>query len=140
MAKKTPIDKLDTAIKKILLEYTDTFKSDLDNTTKAVAKAGAAAIRSLAKGYGWKRYPDGWTYEVQSTRISSRATIFRSKSPGWAHLLEKGHALPGGGRTEAKPHIQPVEEKLQEVYFDAVQNAILGKVGQKGKTYDLGGK
>ena len=136
---KTPVDKLDSAIKKILLEYTDTFKQTLDTATKEIAKAGAAAIKANARAYGWKNYPNGWTYQVQSTRISSRAVIYRNQSPGLAHLLEKGHAIPGG-RTKAKPHIAPVEEKLQEAYFDAVEDAVLGKVGQKGKTYNLEGK
>jgi len=43
------------------------------------------------------------------------------------HLLEKGHALKGGGRARAFPHIQYGEEfakeRLEELVEEAIENA-----------------
>lgn len=41
-----------------------------------------------------------------------------------SHLLEKGHALRGGGRAKAKPHIAPVEKEIIAEFVDAVEQII----------------
>lgn len=136
MAKKTPMAGLESAVKKILYEYEETFKYSLDEATAAVAKAGAKAVKANAKGYGWQKYPSGWTSRTQHTRLMARACIYNDKYPGLAHLLEFGHALPNGGRTTAKPHIAQVEQMLDKEYFEAVQNAVRGRVtGYKDRDY-----
>jgi hypothetical protein len=44
-----------------------------------------------------------------------------------AHLLEKGHAKRGGGRTKAIPHIAPAEEKAVKELEDEIKRAIGGR-------------
>ena len=122
---KTPIDKLDTAIEKILSEYEGDVTQNVGQVTKDICKKGAQAInasaRSLFKG---STYAKGWTSEVKNSRYATNGVIYTQSQPGLAHLLEKGHANVDGGRTPGRPHIAPVEEKLVKEYEEGVINAI----------------
>lgn len=122
---KTPIEKLDTAISKILTEYSGDISKNVAEVTKDIAKKGAQAVRQSAgifKGSG--DYAKGWTSEVQNKRYATEAVIYNSTKPGLAHLLENGHAKVGGGRVDGRPHIKPVEEKIIKDYEEGVINAI----------------
>ena len=124
---KTPLDKLQASIDKILQEYGDDVVKDVSAVTKKIAQKGAQAVKQEAASKGWGKstgYPDGWTSQFESGRVSSQGIIYNKKAPGLAHLLEHGHALRNGGRAKAFPHIAPVEEKLAEEYEKAVKNAL----------------
>lgn len=121
---KTPIDKLDTQIQKILQEYEGDVRENVGQITKEMCKKGANAVKANARAYGWGDYAAGWTSEFEQKRWSSSGVIYNSKKPGLAHLLEKGHALVGGGHSKAYPHIAPVEETLIKEYEEGVINAI----------------
>ena len=43
-----------------------------------------------------------------------------------AHLLEKGHAKRGGGRTKAMPHIAPAEENAVKELENDIKKALGG--------------
>jgi hypothetical protein len=64
--------------------------------------------RKKAAGYDWK-YGKHVTYRTRRLKHGSEGHIF-SKKPGLPHLLEKGHAKIGGGRTSAYPHVKPAAE------------------------------
>ena len=64
--------------------------------------------RANAKGYGWK-YGKAVTYRALRQKHGVEGHIY-SKKPGLSHLLEKGHAKSGGGRTSAYPHVKPAAE------------------------------
>lgn len=126
MASKTPLDKLDTQIQKILAEYGSDIEKDLGTVTKEIVKKGAAAVKASAQATfdGEGDYAKGWTSEVETKRYAVEGVIYNKSKPGLAHLLENGHAKVGGGRVAGRPHIQPVEEKLVTEYEEAVINAI----------------
>ena len=129
MAKKTPIEKLDAAVAKILAEYEGEVLENLRDVTKKFAQKGAQAVRGEANAKGWGKttgYPDGWTSTFESGRYSQQGIIYNKDAPGLVHLLEKGHALRGGGRssTSAFPHAAPVEEKISEEYYKAVKDGL----------------
>ena len=127
MAKKTPLDKLQSSIDKILTDYQNQVVKDVDQLTKDMGKKGAAAVRQEAKAQGWGEttgYDKGWSATFEKGRLSSKSTIHNKNAPGLPHLLENGHALRSGGRTRAFPHIAPVEEKLAEEYYKAVKEVI----------------
>ena len=113
MARRVTLENLPDAIADILDEYEDETIRTSHEVVKKVAQAGARAVNSQvgAAGIGGKRYRSSWTVQSQNSRLDASATIY-SRIPGLPHLLEKGHALRGGGRTRGKPHIKPVEEKL----------------------------
>lgn len=116
MAKKTPIDKLDTAIKKILDDYGDDVSRDASEVTKKMAQKGATAVNQQAAAkFGGNKYRKSWTSQYEETRLTSTAVIY-SKMPGLPHLLENGHAKRNGGRWNGVEHIKPVEEKLATEY------------------------
>lgn len=123
---KTPIEKLDTQIEKILKEYEGDVSENLVKITKDICKKGAAAVKANARATfgGTGSYANGWTSEVQTTRYSATGVIYNKSMPGLAHLLENGHAKVNGGRVEGRPHIAPVEEKLVKEYEEGVINAI----------------
>jgi len=123
---KTPIDKLDTAISKILNEYEGDVEKNVGKITKDICKKGAQAVKSSARATfgGTGKYANGWTSEVKSTRYSTNGVIYNQAVPGLAHLLENGHAKVDGGRVAGRPHIAPVEEKLVKEYEEGVINAI----------------
>lgn len=122
---KTPIDKLNTAISKILTEYGNEIAGNLGEATKKAAKAGVTALRSQSKATfgGTGRYARGWSSQYEEGRLTYSAVIYNS-SPGLPHLLENGHAKRGGGRTPGRPHISIVEQQLIESFEKEVEAKI----------------
>ena len=59
------------------------------------------------------------TYRALRKKGSVEGHIY-SRKPGLPHLLEKGHAKIGGGRTAAKPHVKPAASYA----FDYVRDHI----------------
>lgn len=64
--------------------------------------------RRGASSYGWK-YGKHVTYRTLRQKHGAEGHIF-SRKAGLPHLLEKGHAKIGGGRTRAYPHVKPAAE------------------------------
>ena len=125
MAKKTPIDKLQDNIKKILEEYGHEISEAIGEAVQQTAKAGAAALRTQSRQTfgGSGDYAKGWTANVEESRMTTTAVIY-NKTPGLPHLLENGHANRGGGRTPGRPHIAPVEEEIVASFTKEVEKAL----------------
>lgn len=62
-----------------------------------------------------KKYKKSWKVK----RNKKDHVVVHNTEYRLTHLLEKGHAKRGGGRTRAFPHIKPAEQK-------AIQNLIAG--------------
>lgn len=71
-------------------------------------REGRDEWRQNAVGFDWK-YGEHVTYRTLRKGGSVEGHIF-SKKPGLPHLLEKGHAKSGGGRTRAFPHVRPAAD------------------------------
>ena len=125
MAKRTPIDKLQSTISKALESYAGEIDSTLDDAVKKVTKAGVSALRSESRQMfgGSGAYAKGWTSQAETSRLSSQGIIFNTK-PGLPHLLEHGHANRGGGRTAGRAHIAPVEETIITQFQAEVEKTI----------------
>ena len=131
MARKTAIDKLDTAIKDILDKYGEDVQDDLDEVTKEVTKKGALAVRQSARDAGLVktgRYAKGWTSKTEKDRLGVHGTIYNKTKPGLAHLLENGHAKRGGGFVEGKVHIKPVDDRIGEQFTNMVKVKLTGSL------------
>lgn len=124
--KKTTADQLSAAIDKVLAEYGDNVKDNLDTITKEFAKKGAKAVKSASReAYGGTgKYANGWTSRFETGRVSSQGVIYNGAVPGLPHLLENGHAKRGGGRVAGRAHIAPVEAQLVEEYVKAVKQKL----------------
>lgn len=91
------------------------FGGIVDSTDEAVfhlvhdaLSEGRDEWRRNAKGYDWK-YGKHVTYRTLRKKHGVEGHIY-SKKPGLPHLLEKGHAKIGGGRTRAYPHVKPAAQ------------------------------
>ena len=125
-AKKTPLEKLDKAIMKILTDYADEISENADEVTIKMGRKGAAALRqeSAADFGGTGRYAKGWTVQVDRHRLYTDVIIY-NRTPGLPHLLEHGHLMRNGRRwTPPQQHIEPIEQKLVAEYEKEVLSQI----------------
>jgi hypothetical protein len=122
MAKKIPIDQLQSELHKILEEYGEDVANGTREAVTKVAQKGAKAVRGNSAGSfgGSGKYAKGWTYQSEYRRLGSVATIY-NRTPGLPHLLENGHAKRGGGRVPGRTHIAPVETEIITEIERAIQ-------------------
>ncbi len=105
------INDLASEVMKGLSEYRDLVADDMK---KAVRKAGKTVKEDIQANAPKKtgNYSKSWTVKAtKETPDSLELTVYSKNKYQLAHLLEKGHAKRGGGRTKAQPHIKPAEEK-----------------------------
>lgn len=122
--KKTPLDRLQSDIDKLLQDYAEDTTKTVDDLAKDFGKKGAKALRSSSQDlFKGRKYARGWTVTVEKTRYGTTAVI-HNKTPGLPHLLENGHAKRGGGRVAGRPHIAPVEKEIVKEFRRAVENDI----------------
>ncbi len=122
---KTTLDTLADDIGKILEEYQDDVKQNLDQITKQIAQKGQQALKNESKSkFKGDRYWKGWKVDLQVGRLDTKATIYNASLPGLPHLLEKGHAKRNGGRVEGTVHIAPIEEKLVAEFEKQVRSKL----------------
>lgn len=120
------IEGFSDAIAQELQTYTKEVIEKINETGAKIAKDGAKKLRQTSpKGTG--KYAKGWTVKTKKEYGKPTNFIIHNKNrPGLAHLLEKGHAKRGGGRTKPIVHIKPVEEEVIEAYTKGVEEAIKG--------------
>ena len=120
------IDNLASEIMKGLTEYKDLATSDMKT---AVRKAGKSVKKDIQANAPKKTgaYSKSWTVKTtKETSESLELTVHSPKKYQLAHLLEKGHAKRGGGRTKAIPHIAPAEEKAVKDLEADIKRALGG--------------
>lgn len=114
---------LEKEVSDILKEFGDQAQEALNEVTKDVAKEAIRKLKASSPKAGGK-YSKGWKVKTTSTRLGITNTIYNANKPGLTHLLENGHAKRGGGRTQAIPHIKPVEEWTNEEVVRKVKEAL----------------
>lgn len=117
------IGDLSVSINKILEQYGEEIRRNLDEAIPAVAKDTAKKIKADApKRTG--EYARSWKTQVSKNLYGdTTATVYSSK-PGLPHLLEFGHANRGGGRTAPAEHIAPAEDWAEKEITKRVKEAI----------------
>lgn len=124
-------EELQKAVNDILENFRD---ATAETCKEAVKLSKKEALRELHNAnpsgsgkYGsWADYNKSWT-----SRDSNKdkyyhyvSTIYNKDHYRLTHLLEKGHALPQGGRAQAYPHIAPVAERAEENLFKHIKDGI----------------
>ena len=95
-----------------LTKYGTQVQEEVYEVIPVVAKEAAKKLRKESPKGKTGKYGRGWTATVEKGRTKVGATVHGKKAETYAvaHLLEKSHALRGGGRSNAIVHIAPVEE------------------------------
>lgn len=120
------IDKLSDEIMKGLMEYKDLVADDVKSIVKKVGNDTKNEIKNNApKRTG--AYKKSWSVKITKENSNALTVTVHSKNRyRLTHLLEKGHAKRGGGRTKAIPHIGPAEEKAIKELYDEISRKIGG--------------
>lgn len=123
MNQKIKIDELGKAIQEIIEEYSEEANKVVEETLPKVGKNAAKELKQRSpKKTG--RYAKGWTSKVEKDRLGSKVTIYNKDRYQLTHLLEKGHANRGGGRTRAYPHIKPTEDIAVKEAIDMIEEGL----------------
>lgn len=105
------------------------FEGDvLDVTNIAVKATAKKAVKELKVGGSFKnrtggKYRKGWKVEIEKSRLGCKATVY-NEHPGQTTWLEYGHAKQNGGRTQAFPHIESVDQNVEEIFLDELRKGI----------------
>ena len=108
--------------------------------TKGVRKS-AALWRSNARKYPWtegdhtykkhgRTYTTGQYIRSIKSHMTDKSPEHPSgeagtpSMPGLGHLLEDGHAIPGGGFVRARPHIRPAAKEAFEYTMALMEKEI----------------
>lgn len=105
----------------------DNVQEAADESLKAGAKAGAELARDEWQAGAPSQtggYAKSIRYRVEGEGREVQAHVYSTK-PGMPHLLEKGHAKVGGGRTRAIVHIAPAADDG----FELCEQVILATLG-----------
>lgn len=124
MAKKRiGILNLDSTIEKILADYGEDAYKVLDKSVDRVAQEATDKLKAVQFKTGGE-YSKSWVADKEpSGRFATKVIIHNEEHYRLTHLLEKGHVVRNGrsritgesyGRTNAYPHIAPVEEWAKE--------------------------
>lgn len=120
-------DMFSASINDLLGQVEDAAGEAVADAARAGSKAGAAAWRKNIPGAGIKgkgKYKRSIHFAVKGKGEDAQGVCY-SDMPGLPHLLEKGHAKVGGGRTRAFPHVAPAAETA----FDAAAKALEDSIG-----------
>ena len=115
-----------------LTKYGTQVQEEVFEVIPDVAKEAAKKLRKESPKGATGKYARGWTSTVDKGRLKSGATVHGKKPETYAvaHLLEKSHALRGGGRYNPESnkagkstvHIAPVEQwAIDEAYERILQ-------------------
>jgi hypothetical protein len=124
-------DQLDKAFMDILYAYKDATDESVKAAIEIVGKECVDDLKNAHPAgsgqYGsWDDYNSTWT--VTKTKRDKRehheATVHNTKHYQLTHLLEKGHALPQGGRARAFKHIEPVANKAEVSLLKTIKEKI----------------
>ena len=122
------IDQLGKEIAKELNLYTAEITEGMNEVFEDMATKGVSITKEQSESAGFENhvYADGWTKTVTKSPTTGRVTftIHNKKYYRLTHLLEKGHALRQGGRTNAYPHISIAQNKIEEKTMQELKEMI----------------
>lgn len=126
MSKTIKIDNLSKEIMKSLENYSDDISEVVEEVSNDVGKEAVGELKTTSpKKRG--SYAKGWRLKKDKLGRNRYSVKIHNKTDyQLTHLLEFGHVTRNGGRTEAIPHIRPVEEKYSKEYEKELKQKIGG--------------
>ena len=131
MSKTINPEGLQKALSEYLENYVEDIQEDVEEATDIVTKKAKEELIQTSPKSGVARdtkYYEGWAVKIGA---KTRKKNYRYTKVVWnktnyqlTHLLEFGHATRNGGRTNAIPHIRPVEEKYGVKFADLLTEKI----------------
>ena len=112
MGKKIQASGLEQAIVQELQEYASICADDMKEIVDEVAMETVADLKQTSPKKSGE-YAKKWAQKLTEDKAVNRTRTVYVKKPDYrrSHLLERGHAKRGGGRTRAYPHVSPAERR-----------------------------
>lgn len=110
MSKSVSVSSFGSALSSIIEDFQEVEENQIQ---RAVRSSGTKCRNGIQSGSPelTGKYAGGWTSKAETELGGYYVVVYNKTSPGLAHLLEKGHANRGGGRTPAYPHIAPAYQE-----------------------------
>lgn len=131
MNKKVTVDDLAKEISQSLKDFEgvtdEACAAGVMYTAEEAVKKLRVAHPSGSGEYGsWDKYNRDWgIFQTKTDKKNHiKATVHNKEHYRLTHLLEKGHALIGGGRTRAFPHILPVAKEAEDELVENIKKRI----------------
>ena len=103
----TSIGNLAAEINRQLALYANQTDETVQRIAEKTAQEGVEKLKVKSpKDTG--DYAKSWTYR----KVKGKFVVHNKEHYRLTHLLEKSHALRDGGRSQAQPHIKPVEQQM----------------------------
>lgn len=103
--------------KKVTEEKVKESVTKVANDTRNMAKSGSPSKSG--------EYKSGWAAKKTEEKSGKLVmTVYNRKKPSLTHLLEKGHAKRGGGRTRAFIHIAPAESYAEQELISLLEKEL----------------
>lgn len=122
MAKKVDIDGIFAAIAEELNDYSREVNEKVNKAKLKRANEGVRTVKATSPVGARGEYAKGWRKTIRGSAVVIHNTHYQL-----THLLERGHATRGGNRTQAQPHIGPMEEQVVKDFISDVEKAVGGK-------------
>lgn len=94
----------------------------------AASQAASEAVRMIRSGPATPRNTGDYSKSWTKKKLSDSSYVVYSKNPNLPHLLENGHLIVSYGkecgRTKARPHIKPAEEKAVARFEEIIKYKI----------------
>ena len=122
------IDNFTRVVDKELKLYSKEITEEVANIVKEEAETMAKNLRLTSprrRGSYPKQYYKGWTSKKMSHNSNSISyLVYNKNKPQLTHLLEYGHILSTGERSEEYPHINKAQDEAEKRVIERIERVV----------------
>ena len=129
-SKEIAVDQFAISVEGIIDNVAEAIDLGLPKVVRASLQVGRneamsnAAALPVHQGKTMSTYVSGFHTHVNHDALSVEGVLSNDEMPGLVHLLEKGHAKMGGGRTRAFRHIAPAKQHVDRYFMKRVDDLV----------------